>query len=77
MLENQVPFFILQDLLKLSKIFNPHKESLLIMLVHEFLRGVWDSWVEILSSSKIEHFVDFLRIYQRPQGHTGQGYSNA
>jgi hypothetical protein len=71
MLENQLPFFILQDLLKLSKIFNPHKESLSIMLVHEFLRGVWDSWatedyVEILNSSKIEHLVDFLRIYQQP-----------
>jgi len=61
----------LQDMLKLSKIFIPYKESKLIMLVHEFLKGVWDSWVtkvckEITSSSEIEHFVDFLRIYQQP-----------
>jgi len=61
----------LQDMLKLSKIFIPYKKSKLIMLVHEFLKGVWDSWVtkvckEITSSSEIEHFVDFLRIYQQP-----------
>jgi len=30
----------LQDMLKLSKIFIPYKESKLIMLVHEFLKGV-------------------------------------
>jgi len=71
LLENQLPFFILQDMLKLSKRFTPYKESILIMLVHEFLRGVWGSWatedyVEIRSSSEIEHFVGFLRIYQQP-----------
>ena len=71
LLENQIPFFILQSMLKLSKIFFPYKESKLIMLVHEFLKTVWDSWVtddceEINSSSEIEHFVDFLRIYQQP-----------
>ncbi|XP_011037845.1 PREDICTED: UPF0481 protein At3g47200-like [Populus euphratica] len=71
LLENQIPFFILQDMLKLSKIFFPYKESKLIILVHEFLKTVWDSWVtdvcmEINSSSEIEHFVDFLRIYQQP-----------
>ncbi|XP_034930823.1 putative UPF0481 protein At3g02645 [Populus alba] len=66
-----IPFFILQNMLKLSKISFPYNESELITLVHEFLKTVWDSWVtddceEINSSSGIEHFVDFLRIYQQP-----------
>ncbi|KAJ6961366.1 hypothetical protein NC652_000317 [Populus alba x Populus x berolinensis] len=69
LLENQIPFFILQSMLKLSKISFPYNES--DTLAHEFLKTVWDSWVtddceEINSSSGIEHFVHFLRIYQQP-----------
>ncbi|XP_061983629.1 UPF0481 protein At3g47200-like [Populus nigra] len=69
LLENQIPFFILDDLLKLSK---RQVGCSMIELTRDFLSiTVGDSWVpkdilEQINSSEVEHFVDFLRKCQRP-----------
>ncbi|XP_061963028.1 UPF0481 protein At3g47200-like [Populus nigra] len=69
LLENQIPFFILDDLLKLSK--KPDGCSM-IELTRYFLSSTFgDSWVpkdilKQIKSSEVEHFVDFLRKCQRP-----------
>jgi hypothetical protein len=42
LLENQLPFFFLNDLLKLS---NPCKGYSLIEFTHRFLKGALGSWV--------------------------------
>jgi hypothetical protein len=67
LLENQIPFFILDDLLKLSQ--TPDGYSM-IELTRHFLSGAFgDSWVpqdilEQINSSEVEHFVDLLRKCQ-------------
>jgi hypothetical protein len=69
LLENQIPFFILDDLLKLSK---RQGGCSMIELTRDFLSSTFgDSWVqkdilEQINSSEVEHFVDFLRICQQP-----------
>ncbi|KAL3609154.1 hypothetical protein D5086_000174 [Populus alba] len=69
LLENQIPFFILDDLLKLSKTLGGY---CMIELTRDFLSSTFgDSWVpkdilEQINSSEVEHFVDFLRKCQRP-----------
>jgi hypothetical protein len=68
LLENQLPFFFLNDLLKLSK---PYKGYSLIEFTHGFLKGALGSWVTDnilngINSSEVQHFVDFLRICQQP-----------
>ncbi|XP_034930788.1 UPF0481 protein At3g47200-like [Populus alba] len=69
LLENQIPFFILDDLLKLSKRQGGY---CMIELTRDFLSSTFgDSWVakdilEQINSSEVEHFVDFLRKCQRP-----------
>eukprot|EP00258_Populus_trichocarpa_P020377 XP_006388495.1 UPF0481 protein At3g47200 [Populus trichocarpa] len=69
LLENQIPFFILDDLLKLSKISDGDS---MIKLTGDFLsRTFGHSWVpedilEQISSSQVEHFVDFLTKCQQP-----------
>lgn len=68
LLENQLPFFFLNDLLKLS---NPYKGYSLIAFTHGFLKGALGSWVTDnivngINSSEVQHFVDFLRICQHP-----------
>jgi hypothetical protein len=71
LLENQLPFFIVEDLFKLSKILHHRKEYSMIKLTHDLLLSSWDSWVpeDILQKINLsvgEHFVDFLRICQKP-----------
>uniref|UniRef100_A0A6N2K656 Uncharacterized protein n=1 Tax=Salix viminalis TaxID=40686 RepID=A0A6N2K656_SALVM len=71
LLENQLPFFIVEDLFNLSKILHRREEYSLIELARYFLSATWGSWVpedilEQASLSKVEHFVDFLRICQQP-----------
>jgi hypothetical protein len=69
LLENQIPFFILDDLLKLSK---RQGGCSMIELTRDFLSStLGDSWVpqdvlKEMNSSKVEHFVDFLRKFQQP-----------
>ncbi|KDP22058.1 hypothetical protein JCGZ_25889 [Jatropha curcas] len=71
LLENQLPFFILDDLFKLSNKPPEGHELSIIMLTHNFFIDTFGSWVakRILDKhdfSKIEHMVDFLRICQQP-----------
>uniref|UniRef100_A0A6N2M336 Uncharacterized protein n=1 Tax=Salix viminalis TaxID=40686 RepID=A0A6N2M336_SALVM len=71
LLENQLPFFIVEDLFNLSKILHRREEYSLTELARHFLSSTWDSWVpedilEQANLSKVEHFVDFLRICQQP-----------
>ncbi|XP_034930792.1 UPF0481 protein At3g47200-like [Populus alba] len=69
LLENQIPFFILDDLLKLSK---RQDECSMIELTLHFLSGAFgNSWVpkvisEQIKSSEVDHFVDLLRKCQQP-----------
>lgn len=69
LLENQIPFFILDDLLKLSK---RQGGCSMIELTRDFLSSTFgDSWVqkdilEQINSSEVEHFVGFLRKCQQP-----------
>ncbi|XP_061979594.1 UPF0481 protein At3g47200-like [Populus nigra] len=68
LLENQLPFFILEDLIKLSKI---RGHISLIELTFVFLTRRWPSWVpqdnlEKIKFCEAEHFVAFLRICQQP-----------
>ncbi|XP_034930794.1 UPF0481 protein At3g47200-like [Populus alba] len=69
LLENQIPFFILEDLLKLSRTLDRYS---MIELTRHFLSGAFGgSWVprvisEQINSSEVEHFVDFLRKCQQP-----------
>ncbi|XP_011042067.1 PREDICTED: putative UPF0481 protein At3g02645 [Populus euphratica] len=71
LLENQLPFFILEELCGLSPIFcNPPKATL-IRLAHLFFSNEWGSWAvgEYLGRvdfSEVKHLVDFLTIYHRP-----------
>jgi hypothetical protein len=68
LLENQLPFFILEELIKLSKIWCPIS---LNELTFVFLTHRWSSWVphdnlEEIKFCEAEHFVAFLRICQQP-----------
>jgi hypothetical protein len=71
LLENQLPFFIVEDLFKLSKIQDRHEEYSMIKVTHDLLSCAWGSWApkDILNEinlSEAEHFVDSLRICQKP-----------
>jgi len=71
LLQNQLPFFIVEDLFNLSKIVHHRKEYSMIKLTHDLLSSARGSWVpedilEHINLSKVEHFVGFLRICQRP-----------
>ncbi|KAL9349193.1 hypothetical protein Peur_056448 [Populus x canadensis] len=71
LLENQLPFFILEELYRLSTIFGNPPKPTLIELTHGFFTGAVESWAvgEYLGRvdfSGVKHFVDFLSIYHRP-----------
>jgi hypothetical protein len=77
LLENQLPFFIVEDLFKLSKIQDRGEEYSMIKVTHDLLSCAWGSWApkDILNEinlSEGEHFVDFLRICQKPGEHMQQ-----
>ncbi|XP_034930784.1 UPF0481 protein At3g47200-like isoform X2 [Populus alba] len=68
LLENQLPFFILEDLIKLSK---KRGSISLNELTLKFLKWRWSSWMpqdnlEEIKFCEAEHFVAFLRICQQP-----------
>ncbi|KAG5227635.1 UPF0481 protein [Salix suchowensis] len=74
LLENQIPFFILDDLLKLAEIqIQGEAGYSMIELTRDFFSDAYGgSWVpkdilEQINSSEMEHFVDFLRICQLPK----------
>ena len=68
LLENQLPFFILEKLFKLSSVA---ENCALIELTCGFLRSQWAGWVKedswkAIDISGVLHFVDFLRKCQQP-----------
>ncbi|KAI9398666.1 hypothetical protein POPTR_003G209100v4 [Populus trichocarpa] len=75
LLENQLPFFIVEDLFNLSKLQHHCEEYSMIKISYAFLLAAWQSWVseeilEKINLLKVEHFVDFLRICQQPAQET-------
>jgi hypothetical protein len=71
LLENQLPFFILEELCGLSTILGNSPKPTLIGLTHGFFSYEWGSWAvgEYLGGvdfSEVKHLVDFLTIYHRP-----------
>ncbi|XP_034888473.1 uncharacterized protein [Populus alba] len=71
LLENQLPFFILEELCGLSPIFGNSPKDTLIELTHSFFTVAFDSWAvgDILGRvdfSEVKHLVEFLSIYQQP-----------
>ncbi|XP_012090700.2 UPF0481 protein At3g47200 isoform X1 [Jatropha curcas] len=73
LLENQLPFFILEDLYDVSGIPNKlQKPGLsMIKLVHSFFKIKWGYWVldDVLEKQNFletKHLLDFLRICQQP-----------
>jgi hypothetical protein len=71
LLENQLPFFILEELYRLSSIFVNSRKYTVIELTHRFFTVEWDSWavgdiLEKIDFSEAKHLVDLLRIYHQP-----------
>ncbi|KAL9386280.1 hypothetical protein Peur_019404 [Populus x canadensis] len=70
LLENQLPFFILEELCGLSTILGNSPKATLIELTHWFFYE-WGSWAVgeywgTIDFSEVKHLVDFLTIYHRP-----------
>ena len=68
LLENQLPFFILEKLFELSSVA---ENCTVIELTCGFLRSQWAGWVKedcwkAIDFSGVLHFVDFLRRCQQP-----------
>jgi hypothetical protein len=75
LIENQLPFFILEDLLEASRInrYSPAEvEYSLIELTYKFFEERRGSWIlkkgilEEINPSEVAHFVDFIRKCQKP-----------
>ncbi|KAI9398669.1 hypothetical protein POPTR_003G209832v4 [Populus trichocarpa] len=71
LLENQLPFFILEELYRPSTIFGNSPKPTLIELTHRFFTVEFNSWAvgDILGKvdfSEVKHLVDFLTIYHQP-----------
>lgn len=71
LLENQLPFFILEELCGLSPVFGISPKATLIELIHWFFSNEWGSWavgefLEKIDFSEAKHLVDFLTIYHQP-----------
>jgi hypothetical protein len=69
LLENQLPFFILEKLFELSSVAENYT---IIELTCGFLRSQWAGWVKedswkAIDFSGVLHFVDFLRKCQQPR----------
>ncbi|ESR45864.1 hypothetical protein WN944_006892 [Citrus x changshan-huyou] len=73
LLENQLPFFILEDLFALAAIEIPdqHENPIIITVTYEFFKGLeavqgnrqkFPPYTEV----RVEHFLDFLRICHLP-----------
>ncbi|KAF7830272.1 UPF0481 protein [Senna tora] len=74
LMENQLPFFIMEDLLTLAKVnFPPHNDSraILIRLTLNFfkraLRSDIEYYIEKLHNSRIEHLLDLARSLALPR----------
>jgi hypothetical protein len=71
LLENQLPFFILKKLFEISSVATNPGNCTIIKLTCGFLLWSWVDWVkedswEIINSSGVLDFVDFLRKCQQP-----------
>ncbi|XP_011042183.1 PREDICTED: UPF0481 protein At3g47200-like [Populus euphratica] len=73
LLENQLPFFILEKFLELSSVAANPENCTLTELTRGLLEVPWGDWVNegnsqmINSSRDVLHFVDFLRKCQQPK----------
>jgi hypothetical protein len=72
LLENQLPFFILEKFLELSSVAANPENCTLTELTRGLLEVPWVDWVnegssQIINSSRVLHFVDFLRKCQQPK----------
>ena len=72
LLENQLPFFIVQKLFeRFSGAANPEINCTLTELTCDLFKGLWPDWVKedswkIINPSGVLHFVDFLQKCQQP-----------
>ena len=71
LLENQLPFFILEKFLELSSGAANPENCTLTELTCGLFKCLWPDWVKedswkIIDSSGVLHFVDFLRKCQQP-----------
>lgn len=73
LIENQLPFFILEDLLEASRKYSPAEVKYsLIELTYKFFEERRGSWIlkkgilEEIDPSEVAHFVDFIRKCQEP-----------
>ena len=74
LLENQLPFFILEKFFELSSVAANPENCTLTELTRGLLEVPWVDWVkegssQIINSSRVLHFVDFLRKCQQPKEH--------
>ncbi|KAJ9141380.1 hypothetical protein P3X46_031922 [Hevea brasiliensis] len=79
LLENQVPFFILEELFKFSNKAELVEGLSMIKLTRSFFEGCMGYWVtndEEKDFSQVKHFIDFLRICQLPQKKKQEGSIN-
>ncbi|KAG5227619.1 UPF0481 protein [Salix suchowensis] len=72
LIENQLPFFILEDLFKASEIASHYDEECsMIKLTYKFFKDDWNSMLtegilEEIKASEAAHFVDLVRKCQKP-----------
>ncbi|KDP35990.1 hypothetical protein JCGZ_08385 [Jatropha curcas] len=73
LLENQIPFFVLEDLIMLSNIQMHLGKISILKLVYELFKNIWDSWamdyileIRNCSSNEIKHILDLIRKCQKP-----------
>ncbi|WCJ36935.1 hypothetical protein M5689_018103 [Euphorbia peplus] len=71
LLENQIPFFILDDLFEASDLSYKLQEHSLVKITHTFFKVKWSSWardeaLEKQNLSEAVHILDFIRICQIP-----------
>uniref|UniRef100_A0A6N2M7A3 Uncharacterized protein n=1 Tax=Salix viminalis TaxID=40686 RepID=A0A6N2M7A3_SALVM len=72
LIENQLPFFILEDLFKASEIASHYDEECsMIKLTYKFFKDDWNSMLtegilEEIKASEAAHFVDLVRKSQKP-----------
>ncbi|KAL4655066.1 hypothetical protein ACB092_01G424300 [Castanea dentata] len=65
LLENQIPFFIIEKLFDLAFPFLPNSPSLIQLTVHFFALFNVQKF-EPIPNKRIKHFTDLLRIFQLP-----------
>jgi hypothetical protein len=76
LIENQLPFFFLEDLFKASEIASRFDEECsVIKLTYKFFKDDWNSLLtegilEEMKASEVAHFVDLVRNVRSHQSRT-------